>query len=342
MEPSLPREALIIPTEMQGLVLRELSTPEDDIAYFAAVEANRDHLSQFGDVTAAHYKTIEDVTASRLNAGDKKRMGIWHDGTFVGTVNMRPQKDGTSAEIGYWLDSRHEGHGYATVATRALSGYAAQRYSRVFAEVIRGNEKSAKVLRRAGFTQTASFVGDMVFELLQSAETQPIQAIRSAQKGDAEKLKPVLDSWIKNAETGDVIDDEVTEVMNAIEASVNGANARHYVVATDDSGKAIGVMGLKIPEAKMKAQASTLNPVEIINAFVDPTLRGTGIGKKLVQQLEELALQLGHTEIILNSGPRYKNSGWAFWTSVFGKSASRLEDEYGTGLHAPVWKKVLS
>lgn len=157
-------EALVIPTEQEGVILRQLTTEADDVAYFDAVSANRDHLSQFGDTTAGKYQTLEAVTAARLNAGDKVRMGIWDGETFVGTVNAIPDEEG--AEIGYWLDSRHTGHGYATLATKALSGYVAQTQPRVYAEVVEGNDLSVRVLERAGFKNTAREAGRLVFEFI--------------------------------------------------------------------------------------------------------------------------------------------------------------------------------
>ena len=158
---------LVIPTEKDPVILRQL-TIEDAPAYFEAVDANRNHLSQFGDETAAKYPNLESVEESFLNPSNpaKLRLGIWDSNTFVGSANLTPGEDGKSAEIGYWLDDRHTGKGYATVATRALAAHARQqRFHRVFANVTVGNEASASVLKRAGFVQTAQRAGSLAFEL---------------------------------------------------------------------------------------------------------------------------------------------------------------------------------
>lgn len=161
-------ERLILPTERDDVALKQLSTPEDDLAYWRAIEANRAHLSQFGDATAQKYRTFADVKNARLNTGDKLRMGIWATETFVGTINATP--DGDEVEIGYWIDGRYIGNGFATVAARSLASHVSPSYQRVFAEVTEGNDASANVLRRAGFTQTNHEAGKLIFELLRQEQ----------------------------------------------------------------------------------------------------------------------------------------------------------------------------
>jgi len=160
---------LELPTEQETVVLRQL-TPEDASAYFEAVDANRDHLRQFGDNTAEKYPTLESVEESIANPSnpDKLRMGIWDDETFVGSINLTPSDDGSDAELGYWLDGRHTGKGYATVAAKALAGYAKNKFPKVHAEVVDGNEASSRVLERAGFKQTAREAGKLIFELIRN------------------------------------------------------------------------------------------------------------------------------------------------------------------------------
>ena len=58
---------LSISTDREGLYLRQLTTEADDAAYFAAVDACRDHLSQYDDETAANYPTLEAVTNARTH-----------------------------------------------------------------------------------------------------------------------------------------------------------------------------------------------------------------------------------------------------------------------------------
>jgi RimJ/RimL family protein N-acetyltransferase/mannose-6-phosphate isomerase-like protein (cupin superfamily) len=165
---------LTLRTEQDPVVPRQL-TVEDAPAYFAAVDANRDHLSQFGDETAAKYPDIQSVVNSIATPSnpDKIRMGIWDGDTFVGSANLTPDEDGHATEIGYWLDARHQGHGYATVAARALAIYGQKQFGKVYAHVStepmeigdRVNDKSVSVLERVGFKRTAREAGRLVYEL---------------------------------------------------------------------------------------------------------------------------------------------------------------------------------
>lgn len=158
-------EVLTLATENETVVLRQL-TLEDAPAYFGAVDNNREHLSQFGDGTAAKYPDLASVEASITNPSnpDKLRFGVWDDTTFVGSINLTPDEEG--AEIGYWVDGRYGGKGYATLATKALAGFAKGKYPRVFADVVEGNTGSSRVLEKSGFKQTAKKAGKLIFELI--------------------------------------------------------------------------------------------------------------------------------------------------------------------------------
>lgn len=165
--------SLVIFTEQSGVLLRQLR-PEHAVAYFDTVDANREHLSQFGNETAAKYPTLETVEDSIVKPTDKDklRFGIWAAGVFVGSINAEPMLNGRNpdadrAEMGYWLDRRHTGHGYVTTALKAISSYAADHIGRPFARVMEGNEKSVAVLERAGFTHTYDKDQWRYFELLE-------------------------------------------------------------------------------------------------------------------------------------------------------------------------------
>lgn len=64
------------------------------------------------------------------------------------------------AEVGYVLHPDHEGHGYATEATRALLGLAFDGAGahRVSAQLDERNTASARLLERLGFRHEATFI----------------------------------------------------------------------------------------------------------------------------------------------------------------------------------------
>ena len=58
-----------------------------------------------------------------------------------------------SGHIGYWMGARFAGQGYMVEAARLVVDYAftAQRLHRIEAACIPGNERSIRVLEKAGF-----------------------------------------------------------------------------------------------------------------------------------------------------------------------------------------------
>jgi ribosomal-protein-serine acetyltransferase len=67
---------------------------------------------------------------------------------YVDSLNRR-------TEIGYWIDSRHQGHGIVTRSTSRLMDYAfrEQDCNRVMLHCAVGNTKSRAVAERLGFVQ---------------------------------------------------------------------------------------------------------------------------------------------------------------------------------------------
>lgn len=168
MEPQI--EPIVIRTEHPSLVLRQITTEADDQAYFESVQASQDHLRTFEPEMVEKYSTLQAVTDARVNPNDpnKLRLAAWtvvghREHQFVGGFNITPGED--EAKLGYWLDVRHTGYGYATFATRAIAIHAAQRYSRVFATTKPDNLKSQAVLERSAFSQVAPSADRLIFEL---------------------------------------------------------------------------------------------------------------------------------------------------------------------------------
>ena len=88
--------------------------------------------------------------------------------------------------------------------------------------------------------------------------------------------------------------------------------------------------------------ALTGTPTELINAFVRPDVRGGGgVGTALVSGLEKTARNLGKQEILLNSGPRYSESGWGFYDKIGFDRVGVIVEYYGEGGNAQVWRKSL-
>ena len=166
---------------------------------------------------------------------------------------------------------------------------------------------------------------------------------RLLREGDIDQLKHILESWIKDRETQEPLPKEVSGIMDEMQKSLRGENDRTYLVAEAGSGEIVGTIGLKKPEARTRGFAKTQNPAELINAYVAvDQRRGKGVGRALVQGLEAEARRQEYTEIVLNSGPRYKDTGWGFYDRLPNyERVGVAQDLYGKGIDAPVWSKTL-
>lgn len=167
--------------------------------------------------------------------------------------------------------------------------------------------------------------------------------IRTLVKEDIPALRPILATWIKDRQTGEPLPDEVEEDLQIMADSNTSIGDRNYLVAVDTNGEITGVIGFKDPDPRMLKFAKTEYPAELVNAYVKSDQRkGKGVGRALVSALEKLARETGYTEIILNSGPRYKDSGWGFYDKLEGYQRIGVSHEhYGEGGDAPVWEKQL-
>jgi len=148
-----------IPARDAGIILRQFSLA-DAPHLFALINRNRPHLSQFGDITAEKYKTLESVERSITNPlnYDRLRFGIWNNnGELVGSINLTPDENYSKrAEIGCYLGSEYTGKGYALNATLALCNWAFnnRKIDEVYAKVDTENPNSPKVLLKAVFIET--------------------------------------------------------------------------------------------------------------------------------------------------------------------------------------------
>jgi len=78
------------------------------------------------------------------------------DGALIGVIGITPNEGG-SGNIGYWLASQLWGGGLMSEAMSAVVDYAREQgLKRLFADVHQGNEGSAKVLIKNGF----SYIGE--------------------------------------------------------------------------------------------------------------------------------------------------------------------------------------
>ena len=152
-----------------------------------------------------------------------------------------------------------------------------------------------------------------------------------------------LKSAVIHPLTGEVIHDEVTEILGHIDHAIRGTGDRQYVAAIQGFD-VLGVMGFRQvgQEEDPMAQYTTLRPaIEVVNALSRREVRGIGVGKMMLRGIERWGLEQGNRQVVLNSGPRYRRSGWPFWRSQYGEPVAVAKDFYGPRLDAPVWRHDL-
>ena len=163
--------------------------------------------------------------------------------------------------------------------------------------------------------------------------------IRIARAKDIGDLKQILEEWIRDSHTGEIQVAEIGQVLENITAASKGENGRRYLVA-QSGGVIVGMVGIAEPEDWMMRYAKTDHPAEMVSAFVMGSKRGMGVGTRLICAIEELALETGHTELIIKSGPRYEHTAWTLYDKLFERIAS-ARDYWGPGAEAPIWRKLL-
>jgi RimJ/RimL family protein N-acetyltransferase len=266
---NLPHSPLVLPTERDGLILRQLSA-EDAQAYFEAYAASRKEIADFDSKAPTKYLTISEVEESILSPEnpDRLRMGIWDGETFVGSINMTPF--GETAEIGYWLDTRYTGHGYATMATSALSRYGIRHFDKLFAHVdakdAKGNERvnegSVAVLERAGFKRAAEKIGQLLVFELEASET------RIVQREDVDKLFSSLEARASNIpELASVMELASQDPERVYEVYSQYASILHRMAGiTDDEKKQVRYVWSKLAATRADiGSASRTNVADILD-----------------------------------------------------------------------------
>ncbi len=138
---------------------------EGDFAEWQAVRrANRDWLTPWEpQPPSSQPDVVEDrgAFAARCSARDRERQmdlgygfGVFAEGKLVGEMNLSGVQRGPfqSGHVGYWIDYRHAGRGYAPEALVVVLDYAFEnlRLNRVQINIIPRNRASRRVVEKLG------------------------------------------------------------------------------------------------------------------------------------------------------------------------------------------------
>lgn len=164
--------------------------------------------------------------------------------------------------------------------------------------------------------------------------------VRPVTLGDIDRIREILAMSIIDRGSGVTVTEEIEEIDHAIRDSLAGKNDYNYVVA-EEGGMILGVAGIRAPlDPRLEPLVKTVSPVEVVNVYVDIKKKVRGVGRALMDELEKTARNKGYTEIILSSGPRYKESAWGFYEKVIGNIECFIPTRDNTG-KAAVWRKEL-
>jgi ribosomal-protein-serine acetyltransferase len=140
------------------LVLRRWEDA-DAPALVDVVAENIEHLRPWMPWIAFEPQTIEQRIAlfhewrAAAEAGDDTVYGVFLHGHPIGGTGLHRRRGPGMLEIGYWIDHRHTGKGYATELARALTDVALGQSGIVAVQIHhdRANTASGAVPRRLGY-----------------------------------------------------------------------------------------------------------------------------------------------------------------------------------------------
>ncbi len=141
--------------------------------------ANNLNVAQWLTNGFPHPYTQEDgqsFLSMVANENPTKTFAIEVNGKAVGSIGIFPQSDihEKSAEIGYWLAEAYWGQGIMSSAIEEIVEYGFRTFDivRIFARPFSTNQKSQRVLEKAGFTLEAKLKkalfknGELIDELI--------------------------------------------------------------------------------------------------------------------------------------------------------------------------------
>lgn len=153
--------------ETARLVLRPWA-PEDTPDLWAAVVKNRTHLGRFLDWARGEVPTVDDQLAvvRRLQVAFAELRDLVYgiflpDGRPIGGCGLHARVGAWGLEIGYWIDQDHEGFGYVTEVSAALTRLAIEVKGVQVVEIHCDprNVRSSAIPARLGFTHTGTLPG---------------------------------------------------------------------------------------------------------------------------------------------------------------------------------------
>lgn len=126
---------------------------------------------------------------------------------------------------------------------------------------------------------------------------------------DLENIKKILTSWTDETEVDKYIARIIAEINGHTEFNL------HFWVAKDEE-KTVGIIGLCDPLPKILKFAKSQKSGEIKILYLDPAVRGKGVGKLLESFIEKEAAGEGYKELLIRSAERYRETAYGFYEKM--------------------------
>ena len=175
---SIKQNLVTLPTER--LLLRPLHSSDlESVHLYASAPENTAYMSYFPKTKAETARFLENITREwEKPAPDFFEFAVLLEGTLIGAVSVYLREQGTAGELGWILNKRYWGHGYAAEAALALKAFAVSQLGlrRLMAHCDGRNTASRAVMEKLGMTleddtktrrypKTGEIAQDLLFSL---------------------------------------------------------------------------------------------------------------------------------------------------------------------------------
>ena len=270
-------------------------------------------------------KDAEEFLRGCVAADEKRALfrAIEVDGQAVGSIALTRGEDvyGRSAELGYWLAEEFWGQGIMPRAVEQLcrEGFARWDIVRICAEPYRGNTASRRVLEKAGFTlegvmrqgvyKNGRLQDYCMYALLRPSEVQErVLSLRNCPERLEMFISYFQEKWADEY-SGAMYRDCLTHTPGA-----PGPLPQWYLLCRGET--VLGCAGL-IPNDFISR--ADLWPW-LCALYVEPEVRGKGMGGVLIRHVEEECRRLGFPRLYLTTDLRgyYERYGYSFLGPGYG------------------------
>jgi L-amino acid N-acyltransferase YncA len=165
--------------------------------------------------------------------------------------------------------------------------------------------------------------------------------VRCLEARDIPAVEAILTDWLSSYSTAERAKDEIEHRVEFIGASITGDTGCRFLVAEDDAGEVVGIMGLQGTGIAPELLTTGERVAELTTAYLRRDRRGAGAGRALADEIEARATELGFTTLVIVSGSRNEETGYPFWQRRYGDPIRRDDDYWAPGAERVVWKAEL-